>query len=112
MKKKNVVKSNVLFNEIIKSGKHIKNKYYILCSQKKDDLNNKYGIAVGKKVGNAVVRNKIKRQIRNLIDNNYDIFPKYHNYIIICKKEILFLSFQEMENELIKLVHKGEENEK
>lgn len=112
MKKKNIVKSNILFNEIINKGKHISNKYYIICCQKKDDLNNNYGIAVGKKIGIAVIRNKIKRQIRNIIDRNRKIFPNYHNYIVICKKDILNLSFQEMESELLNLIVKGEKNEK
>ena len=34
MKKKDRVKSNILFNEIINSGKHIGNKYYVICSLK------------------------------------------------------------------------------
>lgn len=59
-------------------------------------------------MGNAVTRNKIKRQLRNIIDNNLKLFPNFHNYIIICKKEILKLSYSEMEKELIKLLNKGE----
>ena len=91
MKKKNVVKSKILFNDIIQNGKRNTNKYFVICSVIKNDESNNFGIAVGKKVGNAVVRNKLKRQIRNIIDNNYKLFPNFHNYIIICKKEILNL---------------------
>ena len=112
MKKKDVVKSNILFNEIINKGRHVSNKYFVLCIDKKNDENAQFGIAVGKKVGNAVTRNKVKRQIRCIIDKNYDIFPKFHNYIIICKKEMLTLSFLEMEKELITLINKGETHEK
>ena len=91
MKKRDIVKSNELFNNIIASGKRVSNKYFIICSLKKDFEKNNYGIAVGKKVGNAVIRNKIKRQIRNIIDYNTNLFPNFHNYIIICKKEVLKL---------------------
>lgn len=112
MKKKNVVKSKILFNDIIQMGKRNANKYFVICSVKKDESNNNFGIAVGKKVGNAVVRNKLKRQLRNIIDNNYKLFPKFHNYIIICKKEVLNISFKEMEVELVKLLNKGDYNEK
>jgi len=112
MKKKNVVKSKILFNDIIQNGKRNTNKYFVICSVNKNEASNNFGIAVGKKVGNAVIRNKIKRQIRNIIDNNYKLFPNFHNYIIICKKEIINLSFKEKEFELIKLLNKGEKNEK
>lgn len=112
MKKRNVVKSKILFNDIIKIGERISNKYYVICSTIKSEVNNNFGIAVGKKVGNAVIRNKIKRQIRHIIDKNNKIFPNYHNYIIICKKDILNLSFKEMEYQLITLLNKGEKHEK
>ena len=112
MKKRDIVKSNILFNDIINKGKRNSNKYFVLCSVKKEEEKNNYGIAVGKKVGNAVTRNKIKRQIRNIVDNNKNLFPNFHNYIIICKKEVLNLSFQEMNDELVKLIKKGDDNEK
>ena len=112
MKKREIVKSKILFNDIINKGNRISNKYFVICSMSKDEENNNYGIAVGKKIGNAVIRNKIKRQIRNIIDQNYNIFPKNHNYIIICKKEILELNYSKINDELIKLLYKGENNEK
>ncbi len=108
MKKKNIVKSNILFNDIINKGKRISNKYYIICSVKIDTEEKKYGIAVGKKIGHAVVRNKLKRQIKNIIDNNETFFANYHNYIIILKRDILSLSFREKEKQLVDLIKKGD----
>ncbi len=104
MKKKEIVKSNILFNEIIKDGYRKKNKYYVLCSIDSIEEKKKFGLAVGTKVGNAVTRNKIKRQMRNIIDKNKDTFPNYHNYVVICKKEILNLTFNEMELNLLDLL--------
>ncbi len=112
MKKRDVVKSNILFNDIINKGTKIKNEYFIIYYLKKDFIKNNYGIAVGKKVGKAVTRNKIKRQVRNIISNNASLFPNYHNYIIICKKEVLNLSYSKMEEVLVSLINKGESHEK
>ena len=112
MKKREIVKSKILFNDIINKGIKRSNKYYIIYSMSKDYIKNNYGIAVGKKVGSAVTRNKIKRQLRNIIDNNKNLFSNYHNYIIIVKKEVLNLSFNNMEEEFIKLIKKGDKNEK
>lgn len=112
MKKKNIVKSNILFNEIINCGKNYKNKYFIIYYLKNGENTIKFGIAVGKKIGKAVIRNKIKRQIRNIIDNNFNFFPNNYNYIIICKKSLLDLSFQEMNDKLVELIKSGAKNEK
>ncbi len=113
MKKKDVVKSNELFNEIIAKGIKISNKYYAIYAIKKDFIKNNYGIAVGKKIGNAVTRNKIKRQIRNIITNNFKLFPNYHNYIIMIRKELINLSYNEMEKYLVELLNnKGDIYEK
>ena len=111
MKKRNVVRSKILFNDIIQKGKKISNKYFIVCFLNKNIENCNFGLAVGKKLGNAVVRNKLKRQLRCIIDNNIDIFSKYKDYIIICKKELLNLKYNQIENELKTLI-KGELNEK
>ena len=104
MKKRDIVKSKLLFNDIIQNGKRKTSKYYIICYINNDENKNKYGLAVGKKIGNAVTRNKLKRQLRNIIDKNYNLFPNYNNYIIICKKDVLDLTFQEKEIELIKIL--------
>ena len=112
MKKSQVVKSKIEFNNTIQKGMRNQNKYFVLCYVKKEELSPKFGLAVGTKLGNAVLRNKIKRQLRNIIDNNYKLFKKYHNYIIICKKEVLSLSFKEMEQELKFLLEKRDKDEK
>lgn len=104
MKKRNIVKSKILFNEIIQKGKRNSNKYFVICTLPKKESNNSFGLAVGKKIGNAVTRNKLKRQLRYIIDKNITLFPNYLNYIIICKKDILKLKFQKIELELINLV--------
>lgn len=112
MKKIETVKSTNLFNDIIQKGNKVKSRYFILCYVKNDLNKNYFGVAVGKKVGNAVIRNKLKRQIRNLIDENKLLFKKSYNYIIIGKKECLNATFENMNNDLKKMISKGENHEK
>jgi len=112
LKKYEIVKKNTDFNDIINKGKFFKNKYYYIYY--KDDLFDfpKFGLAVSKKCGNAVVRNKIKRQLRMIIDNNKKMFSAKKNYIIMVRKEIINLTYQEMELQLVNLLEKGKINEK
>lgn len=111
MKKKYIIKESYEYTEIIKLNNSKKNKYYSIYYRRNELDYNRYGISIPKKTGKAFIRNKIKRQIKNIIDQN-NIQTSY-DYVIIIRKEILKLSYQEKEKELIILFKKiGEKNEK
>ena len=106
MKKNDIVKSQIEFNNIMHSGKVLKNKYFLIF-KKENNLNKlQFGLAVGKKIGNAVRRNKIKRQLRMILTTNKRLFNCNFSYIILVKKEILNLSYEEMTTNLINLIEK------
>lgn len=111
MKKIEIIKSSRDYTKIINTNNSKRNKYYSIYYHKtKDD--NKYGISIPKKTGTAVQRNKIKRRIKNIIDNNKNIVQKGYEYVIIVKKGIIDLTYQEMEKELLKLLSIGDKIEK
>ena len=106
MNKEDIVKENKRFQQIISNQKFICNDaftiYYI------DSDVTKFGISVSKKYGNAVLRNKLKRQIRNIIHNNKKLFPKNKEYIIMIRKGYISKQFNEKENKLLSLIRKME----
>lgn len=104
MKKNEVVKKKEDFNSIIKTCPFFKNKYFTIYIRKREENISNFGLAISKKVGNAVVRNKLKRQLRMIIDKNKDIFSKSCDYIIMIKKECVEASFQELEKKLTELI--------
>lgn len=104
MKKFEIVKEHYEFDNIINEGKSIGNKVFSIYFLKHDEEYPKFGIAVGKKIGNAVTRNKYKRIIRNIVDNNKLLFKKDYDYIIIIKRKCLDLSFKELNDNLSELV--------
>mgnify|MGYP003563466566 FL=1 len=69
MRKLYIVKKQYDFDRIIKTGKMRKNKSYVIYYEKNDLPYDRFGISVGKKIGNAVNRNKHKRKLRAIIDN-------------------------------------------
>ncbi|MEE3343494.1 MAG: ribonuclease P protein component [Bacilli bacterium] len=111
MKKKQIIKSKLEFTQIINNCPFIKNNYFIIYYSKKEK-NNKYGISVPKKTGKAYLRNKIKRQVKNIIDNNEFILPKSYDYVIIIRKRLIELKYNDMEKQFINAIKKiGEKNE-
>lgn len=106
MKRYEMVKSHEEFNKIINNGKKVSSKYVIIFSLPKTYEKPNFGIAVGKKLGNAVVRNKYKRQYRNIIDSNRFLFKNSYNYIIMIKREANNANYQMLLEDFTKLVRK------
>ena len=109
MKKREIIKNKLEYTDIINDCKYIKNNYYIIY-YRKNNTHNRYGISIPKKTGKAVLRNKLKRRIKNIIDNNKFNIQNSYDYVIISRKRLLELTYKEMEYNFIILVKKLGEN--
>ncbi len=113
MKKRNIIKKEQEFTEMIKKCSYQKNNYFVIYYRKNYNNDyNRYGISIPKKTGKAHIRNKIKRRIKNIIDNHEKNIQKPLDYVIIIRKRILELNYQEIEQSLLILMKKiGEKYE-
>ena len=99
MKKKYRVKKNEDFSHIIKQKQSLANRSFIIYYLKNDLNHARIGISVSKKLGKAVVRNKIKRQVRVIIQQTIN-FKDNYDYIVIVRNKYLDLDFISNLNEL------------
>ena len=104
MKKINILKNSRDFDRIIKNNKPYKYMDYIIYLEKNTNDVYKFGLSVGKKIGNAVNRNKVKRQLKSIIDEKD--YQNNFNCIIIVGKGIKARSFQEREKNLLLALNK------
>ena len=104
MKKINIVNKNRDFSRIIKNNRPIKSNLFVIYLEKNTNDIYKFGISASKKVGNAVTRNRVKRQIKSILDKN--TYKNNFNCIIIIKKDIIDKSFDEMSKDLNILINK------
>ena len=111
MKKNEVVKSKIDFNKIIKTGKSINNDSFVIYYKDNEIGYSRYGISVGTKLGNAVFRNKYKRKIRMIINNNKNILKEHQkDFIILFRKAGTNLEHKKLEKKFIELINKLKEN--
>ena len=113
MKKLNIIKKQDEINNIIKTGNLTKNRYFFIYNKERDPKYYRFCICVSKKLGNAVVRNKNKRQIKDIIDKSNLVFKSNMDYVIILRKEISNISYEDKKKYLLELLCKleGEKNE-
>ena len=89
MKVINRIKTNEEFVLTVRKGKTLKAPAYII-HYKGNELNIcRIGISVSKKIGNAVTRNKIKRQIRAMCDSLVLYSDHAFDTVIVVRKEYL-----------------------
>ena len=101
MKKKNILKESKDFNRIINNNRPIKYSDFIIYIERTETNDYKFGFSVGKKIGNAVVRNKIRRQLKEIVSKKD--YQNNFNCIIIVGRGILKRNFQEMYENLHKI---------
>ncbi len=101
MKIINRIKANKDFALAIKKGKTFKNNSYIIHVSDNELKMIRIGISVSKKLGIAVTRNKIKRQVRAMCqDVDFDSSAK--DIVIIVRSNFLDTSYQENKELLCK----------
>lgn len=112
MNKKFIIKENRVFQDMIQHASSNKNSFFVLFYSKNSSSFGRFGISVGKKVGNAVVRNRLKRQVRAILRDFQKDYSFCYDCIIMIRKNCLSLSYQEMKESLYKLLKRVEEKKK
>ena len=103
------IKKRIDFVKVSEKGKKFFTQGFILQKYKRDfsskENTARVGFTITKKIGNAVVRNKIKRRFREIIKevlNNY--LKKNYDYVIIANKKSLVMNYKELKNDVIKVI--------
>ncbi|WP_391206048.1 ribonuclease P protein component [Psychrobacillus sp. L4] len=100
MNKNQRIKKNLEFQTIFKKGKSYANRQFVVYCLEKEQNNFRVGLSVSKKVGNAVVRNRIKRYIRQTFLELKDQVSPTKDYIIIARNPAAKLDFHETKKSL------------
>ena len=85
MKFSESLKKNSDFQKVYKQGKSYANRYLDLYVLENGTVCNRIGISVSKKVGNSIVRHRLKRLIKEAYRLQEDIFYRGLDIVIIAR---------------------------
>lgn len=98
------LKKNAEFKKVYDSGKYLANDILVLYYlETKND--NRIGISVSKKVGNSVIRHKVKRRIKEAYRNTEEIKQGY-DLVFIARKKASSVEYKDIKK-AITLLFRG-----
>lgn len=107
MKKENRLKKRKEFAYIFRKGESVSSRYLVLTYTKSKLGAFKVGFSCGKKVGIAVVRNKVKRRLKECAYYYRNNFASGYNYIFVAKQNSSSASFEELKQNVEYLLRKA-----
>ncbi|MBM0065390.1 ribonuclease P protein component [Alkalicoccobacillus gibsonii] len=108
MRKEQRIKKNEEFSAVFNHGRSVANRQFVLyVLQKEEQEQFRLGLSVSKKVGNAVVRNRIKRLIRTVFQEKQEILLPHCDYVVIARKPTATMDYYEFHASLAHVMKKA-----
>ncbi|MEK6646010.1 MAG: ribonuclease P protein component [Candidatus Firestonebacteria bacterium] len=98
------------FDKIYKVGKRYSNKFFLLNVLEKSKVDTKYsriGFSVGKKIAKAVLRNKLKRKMREIFRTNKYKLIKKTDLLLTARQLALSADYKTLETAILDLFKKS-----
>ena len=85
---------NSEFQRVYRQGRSKANRYLVLYTFNRGDGasdDSRFGVSVGRKVGNAVTRNRVKRTIRAALTELEPKLPDGLDYVVLARPDVVEL---------------------
>lgn len=89
------LKLNHIFRRLYATSGHA-NSYLVLYARKNRSATNRVGVTVSKKLGCAVVRNRIRRRLREAYRLNEDKFQPGWDIVVVARSRCLNAEFTKL----------------
>jgi ribonuclease P protein component len=97
------IKKNRDFQNVYQNGRSLANKYLIMYLVGNQSAVNRVGLSISKKVGNSVVRHRIRRLLKEVCRLHDSEFEHGYDIVIIARLTAKRRSYREMESAVLHL---------
>ena len=107
MKQKYRVRENERFQEVRRHGRSFSNKALVLCVLENQLPYSRFGFSVSKRIGNAVVRNLIKRRLREAMRLRMNQIEPGWDIVFIARYSIRFADYHKIDEACARLLRRA-----
>ncbi len=98
------LKSNSDFRRLYSKGKSAVSPYMAVYCRKNRLSVSRLGITASVKLGNAVMRNRARRRLRELYRTNEARFPAGYDIVLVARSRAITGDYRSMERSLLRLM--------
>ncbi len=108
MKSTTTVKKNYEFRRMYAKGKSGVSSCLVVYYRKNRLGHNRLGVTVSTKLGHAVVRNRVRRRLREIVRLNEDKLAEGFDFVIVARTRMVGTDCSRTERELLRAMKKLE----
>lgn len=106
MKYSSALKLNHIFRRLYATSGHA-NGYLVLYARRNRMNTNRVGVTVGKKLGHAVVRNRVRRRLREVYRLHEDQFLPGWDIVVVARSRCISADFGKLTQAYLSLAEKA-----
>ena len=106
MKFSSALKLNHIFRRLYATSGHA-NSYLVLYARRNRTNTNRVGVTVGKKLGHAVVRNRVRRRLREVYRLNEEQFAPGWDIVVVARSRCIKADFGKLTQAYLSLAEKA-----
>nr|WP_245252454.1 ribonuclease P protein component [Paenibacillus sediminis] len=108
VQKKLRLRNRADFTRVYRHGKSFANHQFVVYWFHKRDIERfRLGVSASKKIGNAVVRNRMRRLVKEIVRHHGDELIDHVDIIFIVRKGAVSMSYKELEKSVLHVLRKA-----
>jgi ribonuclease P protein component len=98
------IKKNREFRQVFARGRYSSDRLLVVYRAANGSGRRRFGVTVSRKLGGAVVRNRVRRRLKEICRLNQEVFPSGYDYVIVARPPAAECDHQVLAGSLLKLV--------
>lgn len=107
MERSSRLRRNEDFQRVRREGRSFAAPWLVLMVARNELATTRYGFAVGKRIGKAVVRNRVKRRLREVLRLRRDTVAAGWDVVLIARDPLTHVTFEQLDQAVAQLLRRA-----